>query len=306
MSGTKGYPSRTSILPDSSSPSAAQPAEMLKQGEGVYPCSSARLLVQASLAYRFPQPAEVLLLLEAARTQMQAVFQEQLTISPVAHIARLDDSMTGERRAVFRATGDVEINYSAVVDLRPEPPDLAGLPASKIAELPPGAINFLLPSRYCPSDRLQEFVGATFQAPTAGDQVLAILRWLQRNIEYSPGSSDAGTGAMDTLAGRAGVCRDFTHLAIAFCRAANIPARAVSVYAWRLDPPDMHAVTEVFLGGRWHLIDPTGRAPTQTIVRVATGRDAGDIAFMTVFGEAELLAQTFAATLLSAEGVPIS
>ncbi|MBM3606315.1 MAG: transglutaminase family protein [Alphaproteobacteria bacterium] len=305
MSGAEKDPSRTSVLPDSSARPAAQPAERLAQEGGIDPCSSARLLVQATLAYRFSRPAEVLLLLEAARTQMQAVFQEQLIINPVADIARLDDSITGERRAVFVATGDVEVNYSAVVDLRPEPPELAGLPAPTIAELPSAAINFLLPSRYCPSDRLQGFVAATFQASSAGDRVLAILEWLQRNIEYSPGVSDAGTDAMETLAKRAGVCRDFTHLAIAFCRAANIPARAVSVYAWRLDPPDMHAVTEVFLGGRWHLIDPTGRAPTQTMVRVATGRDAGDIAFMTVFGEAELLAQTFAVTHLSAEGVPI-
>jgi transglutaminase-like putative cysteine protease len=263
-------------------------------------CSSTRLFVQATLAYRFPRPAEVLLLLEAARTHTQVVCSEQLIIDPPAPVARLDDSNTGERRAVFTAEAETQIRYAAEVDLRPEPPKLAGLPASPIRDLPPSATSFLLPSRYCPSDQLQEFVDASFRRPSAGDRVLAILEWLQTEISYSPGVSNGRTCALETFRSRAGVCRDFAHLAIAFCRAANIPARAVSTYAWKLNPPDMHAVVEVFLGGRWHLIDPTGRAPAETMVRVATGRDAGDIAFMTVFGEAELIAQTFAVTPLVA------
>jgi transglutaminase-like putative cysteine protease len=92
---------------------------------------------------------------------------------------------------------------------------------------------------------------------------------------------------------RAGVCRDFTHLVIGLCRAANIPARAVSAYAWRLEPPDLHAIAEVYLGGRWRLIDATGLAPIDGLVRVATGRDAADIAFMTIFGRASLIEQSF-------------
>jgi transglutaminase-like putative cysteine protease len=232
------------------------------------------------------------------------VSSEQLVIDPAVSIARLDDSVTGERRAVFTAVGEMEVRYVAAVDVRPEPLQLAGLPASLIRELPSGAINFLLPSRYCPSDRFQDFVDTNFSAPYAGDRVIAMLDWLRSHIAYRPGVSNAQTDASETLAKRAGVCRDFTHLAVAFCRAANIPARAVSAYAWHLDPPDMHAVMEVFLAGRWHIIDPTGRAPPETMIRVATGRDAGDIAFMTVFGEAELLAQTFAVTSLFAEVAP--
>lgn len=92
---------------------------------------------------------------------------------------------------------------------------------------------------------------------------------------------------------RAGVCRDFTHLVIGLCRAANIPARAVSAYAWRLEPPDLHAIAEVYLGGRWRLIDATGLAPIDGLVRVATVRDAADIAFMTIFGRASLIEQSF-------------
>jgi transglutaminase-like putative cysteine protease len=257
-----------------------------------------RLFVQATLAYRFPQPSEVLLLLEAARTRTQAVGVENLVITPSATITRLDDPHTGERKVVFTASGDVEVRYDAVVEVFTEALDLAGAPASPLRDLPPDALNYLIPSRYCPSHRVQDFVHTHFQASCGGDTVLAILEWLRSEMTYSPGASDVDTDALGTLSARAGVCRDFTHVAITFCRAANIPARAVSAYAWKLDPPDMHAVAEVFIGGRWQLIDPTGRAPTESMVRVATGRDAGDIAFMTVLGEADLIAQTFAVTRL--------
>jgi transglutaminase-like putative cysteine protease len=301
MSAGEPPVSRTTIAPDSAVQTAAKFSGMRDELGHRDSCSSTLLFVQATLAYRFPRPAEVLLRLEAARMQSQAVTNEQLVIDPRSSIARLDDSATGERRAVFTAVGEVEVRYAAAVDVRPEPLRLAGLSASEIRELPPGAIDFLLPSRYCPSDRLQDFVDTTFPAMCAGDRVTAILDWLRNEIAYCPGVSNDQTDALETLTRRKGVCRDFTHLAVAFCRAANIPARAVSAYAMNLDPPDMHAVTEVFLGGRWHMIDPTGRAPARTMVRVATGRDAGDIAFMTVFGEAELLAQTFAVTALSEE-----
>jgi len=240
----------------------------------------------------------VLLLLEAARNQAQVVCNEQLVITPGGPVARLDDSHTGERRAVFTAAGDVEIRYWANVDVRTMDCELQGALAWPVRELPPEALGYLLPSRYCPSDRFYDFVDEQFGAHSGGDKVLAILEWLAANLEYGCDGSDVRTTAMDTFDTRAGVCRDFVHLAISFCRAANIPARAVSAYAWELVPPDMHSVAEVFVGGRWRLVDPTGRAPTEGIVRVATGRDAGDIAFMTVFGTTELIAQTFAVTRL--------
>ncbi len=262
---------------------------------------SIELFVQASLAYRFSQPAEVLLLVEAARSQTQIVRSEQLVIIPASPIARLDDSHTGERRVVFTAAGVVEMLYSAAVEVRAAPAELAGAPAWPVRELPSEALSYLLPSRYCPSDRFHGFVDREFGRHSGGDKVLAILEWLGSHLEYRCGVSDVNSTAADTFIAAAGVCRDFTHLAVTFCRAANIPARAVSAYAWNLDPPDMHAVAEVFLGGRWRLIDPTGRAPTEGVVRVATGRDAGDIAFMTVFGEAELIAQTFSVTRLQTQ-----
>lgn len=249
--------------------------------------------IQADLTYHFPGQAEVLLLIEAARSPDQAIQSESLTVSPAADIARLDDSVSGERRAVFMADGEVAISYRADVEVLLRDADLADAQQSAVRDLPGEALRYLRASRYCPSDRFASFCGRQFQGLTGGARVLAILDWIHGEIAYQSGVSDHMTTALDTFVDRAGVCRDFAHLAITLCRASNIPARAVSAYAWKLDPPDMHAVAEVYLGGRWRLIDATRLCPMDGLVRVATGRDAADIAFMTTFGQAHLISQSF-------------
>ncbi|HEX7887346.1 MAG TPA: transglutaminase family protein [Phenylobacterium sp.] len=252
------------------------------------------LHVRADLTYHFAEPCEVLLLLEAARAADQAVHREHLTISPPAEVSRLDDAVTGERRMVIKAHGEVAIAYEAEVEVMARDAELAGVPAPAIRDLPGEALRYLRPSRYCPSDRFERFVDREFGRLRGGDKVAAILAWIGDHLDYRVGVSDSASTALDTFTDRAGVCRDFAHLAISLCRAADIPARAVSAYAWKLEPADLHAVVEVYLGGRWRLADPTGMAPVEGLVRVATGLDAADIAFMSIFGRAELVAQAFA------------
>jgi transglutaminase-like putative cysteine protease len=252
-----------------------------------------RFELNADLTYDFAAPCEVLLLLEAARSPDQSIQSESLRISPDAPIARLDDSVSGERRAVFEAHGRVDIGYRAQVEVLRPLVDLHGAVSAPIRELPGEALRYLRPSSYCPSDRFEAFVHREFRSLAGGDKVLAILAWIAENIDYQAGISDSATTARDTFVDRAGVCRDFAHLAITLCRAAQIPARAVSAYAFKLEPPDMHAVAEVYLSGRWQLIDASGMAPVDGLVRVATGLDAADIAFMTIFGQAQLVAQSF-------------
>ena len=99
-------------------------------------------------------------------------------------------------------------------------------------------------------------------------------------MEYVPGSSDPIDGAVDTLLAGAGVCRDYAHLVVALLRAVNVPARLVSVYAPGLFPMDFHAVAEAFVEGQWRVVDATLLAPRETLVRIATGRDAADTAFL--------------------------
>lgn len=249
--------------------------------------------IKARLGYQFAEPSEVLLLLEAARSPDQAVHAEKLVITPAGELARLDDSVSGERRAVFTGNGHVNIAYDAEVEVLPREAGLEDAPAVAIRDLPSEALRYLRPSRYCPSDRFEAFVHREFGHLRGGEKVAAILEWIAGHVDYRAGISDAGTTALDSFVDRAGVCRDFTHLAIALCRAADIPARAVSAYAWKLEPPDLHAIAEVYLGGRWRMVDATGLAPVNGLVRVATGADAADIAFMTIFGVAEFISQSF-------------
>jgi transglutaminase-like putative cysteine protease len=116
-----------------------------------------------------------------------------------------------------------------------------------------------------------------------------ICAWIRDHIQYQIGSTNPNTSAADVLVQRAGVCRDFAHLAIAFCRALNIPARFIASYANFPDPPaDFHAVFEAYLGGRWYLFDPTELAPRNQVTRIGTGRDATDVAFATIFGMAQM------------------
>lgn len=260
-----------------------------------------RLSVASRLLYRFPERREVLLFVEAARTPRQQVLTDTLSIAAADDLLRVSDAETGERHTVFTAQGDVEILYSAQVEVTAEADDMTAAGAARIRDLPPHVLPFLRPSRYCPSDRFERLAQREFGHLAGGAKVSAILAWVENHLAYEFGASDPFTTAHETFIEAAGVCRDFTHLAVTLCRAADIPARAVSAYAWRLQPADMHAVVEVFLDGRWWLADPTGKAPVDGLVRIASGRDAADIAFMTIFGRGQLLQQSFDVTRIESE-----
>ncbi|MEO8882719.1 MAG: transglutaminase family protein, partial [Devosia sp.] len=151
------------------------------------------------------------------------------------------------------------------------------------------ALPYLYPSRYCQSDRLARFVIREFgQLPPGHQRVTEICNWIYEHVDYLKGASDQQTSAYDTFSLRAGVCRDFAHLGITFCRALGIPARFVSAYGWQLVPQDFHAVFEVFLGDRWYLFDATRTAPLDGLIRIAIGHDAADTAFSTFYGQAAM------------------
>lgn len=151
-------------------------------------------------------------------------------------------------------------------------------------------VRYLRPSRYCESDRLGPLARAEFAGLEGAELLAGISSWVGANISYVPGSSRPIDGAVATLLAREGVCRDFAHVTAALLRANDVPARVVAVYAPGLDPMDFHAVTEACLDGIWQVVDPTCLAPRQSMVRIATGADAADIAFITNVGGAIELA----------------
>lgn len=251
-----------------------------------------RLHVDARLDYEFPRDVETILHLEAAHGADQTVLDETLTFDPPVNWSRLDDPTTGERRVIFRHQGPLKIVYLASVDLASRDNALAGAAQHLIADLPVEVLPFLRASRFVESDRFEPKAEQDFGDTCGGDRVEAIITWLRGHLDYRAGTSNATTTASDAYMSRAGVCRDYAHLAAALCRASDIPARLVSAYALDLKPQDFHAVIEVFVGGRWRLADPTGLASPDHLVRIGEGRDAADIAFMTIFGQATMMAQS--------------
>lgn len=170
--------------------------------------------------------------------------------------------------------GRLELRYEATVAGRTDPP-----PVEEI-----DLIRFLRPSRYCESDRLMGFARGEFGHLNDAALLEEVTRWVGRRVAYVAGSSRSTDGAVATLLGRQGVCRDFAHLVIALLRSCDIPARLAAVYAPGLSPMDFHAVAEAFVDGRWVAADATGLAPRSTMLRIATGRDAADTAFLTSVG----------------------
>lgn len=169
------------------------------------------------------------------------------------------------------ADGDLSVRYRARV---------GGTAVAPVEEVLDRSL-FLRPSRYVDSDRLFGFVGSRFdleQAPA--DIVGDVARFVAGHLSYEPGASGPTDGACDTLLAAAGVCRDYAHLVVALLRAAHIPARVAAVYAPGCDPMDFHAVAEVLIDGTWVAVDATGLAPRQSLLRIATGRDAADTAFL--------------------------
>ncbi len=157
-------------------------------------------------------------------------------------------------------------------------------------------IRYLRPSRYCEADSLAPIAQGEFYGLEGKALLDAVSSWVGTRISYVSGSSLPTDGAVRTLLARQGVCRDFAHLCVGLLRARDVPARLVSVYAPGLAPMDFHAVCEAFVDGEWVIIDATALAPRSSMLRIATGRDAADVAFLTTLsGQTDLLGMSVAA-----------
>jgi transglutaminase-like putative cysteine protease len=247
--------------------------------------------VGCELRYEVTAPTTLFLSVDVSENSQQLVLSQDVRSQPSLSTETYRYPNTGTvYRRMLLPVGEVVITAAARVDLRAhlQPPDtVREIP---VDQLPLSVIPFLFPSRYCQSDELARFALRQFGSIERGYvRVTEICNWIYREVDYLSGSSDAATSAADSFKLRAGVCRDFAHLGITFCRALGIPARFVSVYGWQLAPQDFHAVFEAYLGGRWYLFDATRQGPLDGIVRISVGRDAGDTAFATYYGTMKAL-----------------
>jgi transglutaminase-like putative cysteine protease len=215
----------------------------------------------------------------------QNLIQSNLFIDP---INGLDESVDlyGNlcHRVIFppgitTVTAECQAEVADEIDVDPDAPFVS------VSDLPPELMHYLLPSRYCQSDLMLALASKIVRRAQPGyAQVEAIRSWIRRKVKYKYGSSGPSTSALDTAKSRKGVCRDFSHLGIALCRAIRIPARIVSGYLYQLDPMDLHLWFEAYLGGRWYTFDATQDAPRGNRIVVAYGRDAADVAMLSEYG----------------------
>jgi transglutaminase-like putative cysteine protease len=275
------------------------------------PDSMIRLQVQVDLSYEIRDPAggDFVFNIHAARTPQQMVEQEGLVLSQPVQAEVETDPTTATRFMRLHANpGLLLVTYWATVGIQHHRADPGSLSEVPVRRLPLDVLPYVYPSRYCQSDRLLRMASKNFgHLPQGYSRVLAIQNWVQSHVSFTSNSSNSSTSAIDTLVEQAGVCRDFTHLMIALCRAVNIPARVATGTDYGADPilgpPDFHAYVEVYLGDRWYIIDPSGTGIPMGFLRIGTGRDAADVAFATIFGDVMAMAPLINVQAIQGEGL---
>ncbi len=232
----------------------------------------------------------------AAATSAGPLLDELLTVTvdghPVDGVDEVESHRAGRTHVVRAQPGLLSVQYRATVGS----PDVTL--GGDLGGYDDEVITALRQSRYCPSDALGGFASAEFADHLGSPDLAAtVAAWVHRRFTYVPGVSGPLVTALDSLIRHEGVCRDFAHVTVALCRAVGIPARLVSVYAPGLALMDFHAVAEVRVGHSWEILDATRLAPRPSLVRIATGRDAADTAFVTTLaGEAELVSSSTSAS----------
>src|SRR6187551_932300 len=250
----------------------------------------------SEIQYQVLMPTTFIFNIQVSKTSSQTVVEEKLDIDPSFPLEEFT-SNNGEVRFLrvqVNKPGPFKIHYEAIVDLQYQVIDRQHLLKNvPVSTLDAGVIPYLFPSRYCQSDKLQELVFKEFgKIDNTYAKVSAITEWVHKNVSYKSGVTNSSTSALDTLTERAGVCRDFAHLAIALCRALSIPARYFTGYAYNLNPPDFHACFEAYIGGEWIFFDPTKLVPANGLVKIANGRDAADASVASIFGNTSCISMS--------------
>ena len=256
-----------------------------------------QIRVGFEMIYDCPQPTPMILNLNVHYTRVSdLVSRDDLKFEPSFPVAAYRDSFGNWCTRIVAPKGRTRIAADAVVNDAGAPdvivPQARQLP---VQELPEEALLFLLGSRYCETDRLSETAWKLFgQAPTGWDRVQAICDHVHRHITFGYEHARNTRTALEAFYDKTGVCRDFAHLAVAFCRCMNIPARYCTGYLSDFgEPPpygpmDFAAWFEAFLDGRWYTFDARNNTPRIGRVLIARGRDAADVAISTTFGPAKL------------------
>lgn len=240
---------------------------------------------------------------------------ERRELAPALPVRAYADTFGNQIWRWVAPEGQMTMRYDAVAEVPDDAdPVRADLPGTPVAALPDDVLVYTLPSRHCQSDLVMGDAWSLFgETPDGWARVQAICDWVHQNIEYGYGNSTSITSGYDVYQQRRGVCRDFAHLSVMFCRAMNIPARYVCGYLPDIGVPenptpmDFHAWFEAYVGGSWHTFDARHNTPRIGRVLIARGRDAVDTAFLTSYGPSKLVGFTVWADQLREDdqGVPL-
>jgi transglutaminase-like putative cysteine protease len=251
-----------------------------------------RIRVGCEFQFDAVLPVPAVVLLRAGQDDGVTVERETWRVQPNASFSDLVDVYGNRARRVVIGAGKANLRYDAEVTMSAALDEVSPHAAQhRVEDLPGEILIYTLASRFCLSDMLSDAAMNLFgTTPLGWERVQAVCDWVHDNVRFDYTASSPATTSVDVFQAKVGVCRDFAHLAISFCRALNIPARYVFGYLPDIDvtpppePMDFCAWMEVYLGGRWWTFDPRNNARRIGRVVIARGRDAMDVAMVTSYG----------------------
>lgn len=245
------------------------------------------LSTSCDLAFDIAVPTPFVLMLRPRSSSQQWVAREEYELVPSVPAFEFTDGYGNLCQRLIAPPGPFTVHTAAEVMTADRVDQAPGAPFVEVQNLPDAVLSYLLPSRYCESDRFGQMAASITADQQPGyDQVAAIEAWLRTTIRYEPGTSDIPMSAVEINARQSGVCRDLSHLGIALCRGLCIPARLVVGYCHGLEPMDLHAWFEAYVAHRWYAFDATPDDPKGGYVAIGYGRDAADVAIYNQFGPA--------------------
>ncbi|MBW8073604.1 MAG: transglutaminase family protein [Ferrovum sp.] len=240
-----------------------------------------------SITFEVSVATPFILMLRPRSGIQQWVARESYTLRPSVPVIEYTDNFGNLCQRLVAPPGEFSIHTSADILITDGIDVGPGAPFEDIQNLPDSVLTYLLPTRYCESDKFIDLGREIVAGAAPGyDQVAAIETWIRGTIRFNPYSTHFQLSAVEVNEQREGVCRELAHLGIALCRGLCIPARMVVGYLHQLEPMDFHAWFEAYVGGRWYTFDATQPSPIGGRVTVAYGRDAADVAVFNQFGPA--------------------
>lgn len=244
-----------------------------------------RVRASCDLEMLFEVETPLILKLRPRSGAQQQVLKESCTFTHPVKVDEYSDIFGNSCQRIVAPATEFGIHTSTEVETADRMDELPGAPFVNIRDLPIDVLGYLVPTRYCESDRLGDITrGMVVDTLLGYDQVREITDWIRNNVGYVPGSSEIPLSADEIRKQGHGVCRDLAHLGIALCRSISIPARIVVGYLVGLQPMDLHAWFEAYVGKRWYTFDPTQEDLIGARVSIAYGRDAADVAMLHQFG----------------------